>query len=1170
MCRVALMTSDARIRPTDTYLDDLAGPGPGDLDTLDTVDNLDELAGPDPDDDTDHDDPITDQSTFGTAAIDPVDLTVNLRAWTRPQPQQPVDGSTSTDPARTLDNAPATQVRRRGRTGWTKTTTVGWALVFDTETTIDAAQQLNFGVWRLVYRHIDGRVDIAEEGLFHADNLPSRDPAGYETLREYARTRRGDVTPGEVGPVGRGGARLTSSETLTLASRHDWVEQILWQAMQLGAVVVGFNLPFDLSRVAVDAGPAQGDDYGAFSLKLWDVEGYRPRIIIRHLDSRKSLISAGSLTRNPPGWQPPRFLDLRTLTAAITDRGFGLKSACEHWQVDNGKTDPGEHGTITDTYVEYCRRDVQATGELLGKVLTDFYSYRVPDLDPCRALSGASLAKATLRGLGIVPPLEQNPDFPADMLGASMEAFYGGRSEVRTRRVHVPAQIHDFTSMYPTVNTLTGLWGMLTADTITADDATDNVRDLLDRVTVEDCYRPDTWRDLVGVAQIIADSDVLPVRASFERGRSPVIGLQPVYSNKPTWYTISDLVVSKILTGRIPTIVRAVRFVGHGKADTLKPSTLSSLKVDPSSGDLFRSVIEERKSPSTDNSTSRFLKLFANSGSYGIFSEFTMKPYAVENAQTMDVTTGDSRFEHSGTVTEEPGAWCFPPIAATITGAARLMLALLEQAVLDSGGWWAFCDTDSMAVICDADGSLIPCPGGPHRDSENRECVRALTPAQTATIRERFDTELNPYNRDTIPHLLKHEYSATVYAVSAKRYATYTLNDSGRVDHVTDNEGRTVSLGKQHGVGYLLPPTMDRDDPGCPLDLMDRDWIDALWRTVVERDLNLPETEGQVSGWNELAALTRLTVTSPYLLNLVRKLNDGKEWSEQVKPFNFLNMLTGGAMLHSSGALVAPYSADTRNVHGRKWFSLRDGTIQRIRYGAYNPDVDVDYRQGIITDLSPTVQVNDFGYIVDRHDQSLEHKYRAPDGTRCVEYTRGILLRVPVQIAHHRYVGKEMPALDETEQIAGAWAHTVLGEDNSEWIETLDVLKVIGVRAIKVELDRTGSRHKVFESPDWRPETDWRLNRNADYYRHKIDTATTTRARAQWTNRLAAFEESRNRAHQELDLTEPRISDRQLHRILKEENRPGANVRRRLIRLARDHNQNIETLAENLRRESTS
>jgi hypothetical protein len=80
---------------------------------------------------------------------------------------------------------------------------------------------------------------------------------------------------------------------------------------------------------------------------------------------------------------------------------------------------------------------VQATGELLGKVLTDFY----PTVSRIWTVPGAvraSLAKATLRGLGIVPPLDSNPDFPVDMLGASMEAFYGD----------VPRSVPDV-SMFP-------------------------------------------------------------------------------------------------------------------------------------------------------------------------------------------------------------------------------------------------------------------------------------------------------------------------------------------------------------------------------------------------------------------------------------------------------------------------------------------------------------------------------------------------------------------------------------------------------------------------------------------------------------------------------------------------------------------------------------------------
>ena len=51
-------------------------------------------------------------------------------------------------------------------------------------------------------------------------------------------------------------------------------------------------------------------------------------------------------------------------------------------------------------------------------------------------------------------------------------------------------------------------------------------------------------------------------------------------------------------------------------------------------------------------------------------------------------------------------------IAALIPSAARLMLAVLERTVTDFGGYYAFCDTDSMAVIATAEyGGMIECPG---------------------------------------------------------------------------------------------------------------------------------------------------------------------------------------------------------------------------------------------------------------------------------------------------------------------------------------------------------------------------------------------------------------------------------------------------------------------------
>ena len=37
-------------------------------------------------------------------------------------------------------------------------------------------------------------------------------------------------------------------------------------------MVVGFNLPFDLSRIAIESGEARNNFRGGFSLALWDYQ----------------------------------------------------------------------------------------------------------------------------------------------------------------------------------------------------------------------------------------------------------------------------------------------------------------------------------------------------------------------------------------------------------------------------------------------------------------------------------------------------------------------------------------------------------------------------------------------------------------------------------------------------------------------------------------------------------------------------------------------------------------------------------------------------------------------------------------------------------------------------------------------------------------------------------
>jgi hypothetical protein len=107
----------------------------------------------------------------------------------------------------------------------------------------------------------------------------------------------------------------------------------------------------------------------------------------------------------------------------------------------------------------------------------------------------------------------------------------------------------------------------------------------------------------------------------------------------------------------------------------------------------------------------RFLKVFANATSYGIYAE--MNRQETEKKVKLKCQGLDPEpYECSVIHPEKPGEFCFPPLASLITGAARLMLGLLEHCVTELGGTYAMEDTDSMAIVATKRGGFIPCQGG--------------------------------------------------------------------------------------------------------------------------------------------------------------------------------------------------------------------------------------------------------------------------------------------------------------------------------------------------------------------------------------------------------------------------------------------------------------------------
>jgi len=252
-------------------------------------------------------------------------------------------------------------------------------LVIDTETSVDRSQRLLFGVARLYRKrqapsaHAD-RWQLRHEWLFHGDDL---EPDALEVLKVYSQHLIAAVVPSK------------------LLCCREFVSGCFYQvAYRADALVVGFNLPFDISRLAVGWGVARKRvTAGGFSLPLIEYQGkdgsrkpnsYRPRIGIKTIDSKRHLIQflAGRRTEELDRATHGHFLDLRTLVFALTNQSHSLESACRAYGIEYRKRKV-EHGVVITDYVDYCREDVDATFRLALAVLADFDQHPIsPDRLP--------------------------------------------------------------------------------------------------------------------------------------------------------------------------------------------------------------------------------------------------------------------------------------------------------------------------------------------------------------------------------------------------------------------------------------------------------------------------------------------------------------------------------------------------------------------------------------------------------------------------------------------------------------------------------------------------------------------------------------------------------------------------------------------------------------------
>jgi len=263
--------------------------------------------------------------------------------------------------------------------------------------------------------------------------------------------------------------------------------------------------------------------------------------------------------------------------------------------------------------------------------LAAMYEKHAIDAHPASLVSPASLIKAYYRKMGITPLRERFADFPEDLMGAAMSAYLGGQVEALAIRVPLPVCKIDILSAYPSVCCLADLWKFIIAKSVRPVDTTEETRTLLDSITYESLLEPGMQSRLNGFVLCVPDGGMtLPCRADYGQGDQSIGFNYLDTRGAPLWFALPDLVKGKIAGGRVPRIIRAFGLEAGEPLEDLKDVRIyNTLHYDPRTSNMAKAVIELRKSakgnpaiaPADAKFLDLFLKVFANSGFYGMFAE---------------------------------------------------------------------------------------------------------------------------------------------------------------------------------------------------------------------------------------------------------------------------------------------------------------------------------------------------------------------------------------------------------------------------------------------------------------------------------------------------------------------------------------------------------------------
>lgn len=671
--------------------------------------------------------------------------------------------------------------------------------VFDTETTTNINQDLKVGFFQI---YVNGY--LVQDGFFYK-NLSNKEK---DVLFEYSRKRKIEVY-----------------------SYTQFIYQVFYPVvLKFKALCLGFNLPFDISRIALSYSSARKHEKDGFSFKFLNNSIY-PRIKIKQLNSETNIIKFAYSFLNKDRFQG-YFLDVQKLASVLLEsKRISLEEACKLLKTRTQKLKVEEHGKITSEYLDYLIKDVRATYECYLKLKAEFEKFNI-DIPINQVFSNASLGKGALRQMGINPFLDQSPDFPNEILGYVMSIYYGGRTECKIRKQPVKVTTLDFTSMYPTITILMNLWNFVIADRIEYEDCTQETIEFVNSVILEDLNKKEVWNKFPVIVEVEPNEDILPVRTTYnEKSEMYTIGINNLTYKGSLWYALPDIITSKILTEKSLKIKRAIKFIPLGKQVSLEKTQILDTSFDPNEENFIKRLVEERQKIKTTNKPkAQALKIMANATTYGIFIQLDPE----DKKQELEVYSNEE-FISEDSKWEKDGEFFNPIISVCITSGARLLLAMAEKFLESKGYSHAYMDTDSIFV-----------------------------PLEIVEYLSKFFQSLNPYDKD-IPVLKIEKEDKWFYGISSKRYVLYDLKGKEIII-----EPEIKNDYKLHGLGHLTNPFGKNKE----------NWFADIWKDILKLEYNQISEKDLIEKYSKFFVISRLTISNPNILNWFKQ-------NKEVQPFNF-------------------------------------------------------------------------------------------------------------------------------------------------------------------------------------------------------------------------------------------------------------------------------------------